>query len=89
MCKGGRWGHGGGGWAQTDKTPAATSLNRTIFFDNDIGIAFYQSNFSTVGSLPARRMGSIFVIRLRISCWGVFALRVSPTLPTTLQVAPW
>jgi hypothetical protein len=36
------WGHKGGRGPQTDKTPAAKSLYRSIF--TTFGIAFYQSN---------------------------------------------
>jgi hypothetical protein len=34
---------------QTDRTPAAKSLYRSLFLDNDtvFNIAFYQSNLST------------------------------------------
>ncbi len=40
------WVKGGRG-PQTDKTPAAKSLYRSIFFITTFGIAFYQSNLST------------------------------------------
>ncbi len=38
---------GEGAGSQTDKTPAAKSLYRSIYLDSDIGIAFNQSNPST------------------------------------------
>jgi hypothetical protein len=36
---------------QTDKTPAAKSLYKSIFFITTFGVAFYQSNLSTTGTL--------------------------------------
>jgi hypothetical protein len=55
VCKGGGsvgpYSYEGRG-PQTDKTPAAKSLYRSIFLDNDICIAFYQSNLPT--AVPER-----------------------------------
>jgi hypothetical protein len=38
---------GGEGGPQTDKTPVAKSLYKTIFWITTFGSAFYQSNLST------------------------------------------
>jgi len=48
----GVWGHrrGGGRGPQTDKTPAAKPLYRSIFETTKFGIAFYQSSLSTTES---------------------------------------
>jgi hypothetical protein len=67
-----------GSGPQTDKTPAAKSLYRLIFFDDDIWHYFYQPNLSTVCTILLEdeyfKMSNFFHLFYYTIC-----LTISPT----------